>query len=159
MAEKNTTNTNAKDGKTGNRFIDEVFGALIFQQPTGNKTTPYKNEPITQHRIAQVRVELGKGTGVYMSGFSVVALVRTDKPNAKAEVKGRGPSFSKGGGAFHQSFIEPEDANAERQFDAFLDHMAKQGIEWRKKTQGPSEVNPAMAVDLSELGIGEVPNV
>jgi hypothetical protein len=144
--------------KKPNRFRDEVFGSILFSVPSGNKIMTYRNEPINQHRLAQVRIELGKGTGVYMSGFSVVALVRTDSKNAPAEVKGRAPSFSKGNGAFHESFIDSDDAGGAKEFQEFLDYMAIECVEWRKKSNlGKPQPASGLTMDLGELGI-EQPN-
>lgn len=153
------TNDKGQDKAQGNAPVPakvnpftEAFGNVRFSRPTGeNKPITYSDKTTIQHRMALVSLEMGKGTGHYMGGFSIVALDRPGADNLDFQLKG--PSVS-AGPARKPLIVVDEDGKLSA-WKEFGDGLIEKFFQWNEKLAEPAgqPATPAMVAARTKFNI------
>lgn len=127
--------------KQKNRF-DTIFGGdIIFKASPTKDPLRYENGTVST-QLADVRLELGKGSGAYLKA-TIKKLQMTD---GKIEVKLQMPSA---GGKFKQPVITTDDADVAAEYLQFQASVARRYMEWRKDNKGKHATVSSTAASIS----------
>ena len=130
-----------------NRFT-ALFGRCIFKAVALSDPLKWDNGTLST-RLATVLIEFGKGTDSYLKA----SITLLEPVNGDPIVKLQMPSS---GGKFKQSVIVIDNPQAEVDFQAWQDSVAREYIAWRKGTAVDAVVRSAtvgVKTSRSELGL------
>lgn len=113
--------------KAKNRF-DSIFGDIIFKASPTRDPLRYENGTVST-QLADVRIELGKGSGAYLKA----TVKKLEHTTGVIEVKLQMPSA---GGKFKQPVITTEDADVAADYIQWQASVAGRYMEWRKGNKG-----------------------
>lgn len=131
-------------------IFGDIFGNIRFSRPTGeNKPVAYSDKVTVQHRLALVAIEMGKGSGHYLTGFSIVGL---DTPDS-FKLKLNAPSQSRG--PVRSSLIVVDDDGKRQDWNEYSAAVIAKFEKWSEALAEPMSIPGAIATtaDRGKFGI------